>query len=262
MGRRSTLRPSIEIFRAGCDMLQPGWSLRWAGCMHTTAPDRLRSFDFFAALSDAAFNALNRQCIRKTFGPTELIIGHQDDTHEVLFILDGHARVNIYSRDGRRVSFREISQGTIFGELSAIDGQPRSASVESVDMCSTAIMPQRVFMKALDDSPAFRIAVMRHITRLARKLTDRVFEFSTLAVRGRVYAELLRMAEPLQSETNTALISPTPTHEEIASRISTHREAVTLELARLEELGLISRTGRTLRITNLAGLRRLFEEQA
>ena len=107
----------IEIFRAGCDMLQPGWSLGWAGCMHTTAPDRLRSFDFFAALSDAAFNTLNRQCMRKTFGPTELIIGHQDDTHEVLFILDGHARVNIYSRDGRRVSFREISQGTIFGEF-------------------------------------------------------------------------------------------------------------------------------------------------
>ena len=103
---------------------------------------------------------------------------------------------------------------------------------------------------------------MRHITELARKLSDRVFEFSTLAVRGRLYAELLRMAEPIQSKTNAALISPTPTHEEIASRISTHREAVTLELARLEELGLISRTGRTLRVTNLAGLRRLSSEQA
>ena len=101
---------------------------------------------------------------------------------------------------------------------------------------------------------------MRHITELARKLSDRVFEFSTLAVRGRLYAELLRIAEPIQSQTNAALISPTPTHEEIASRISTHREAITLELARLEELGLVARTGRTLRITNLAGLRKLAGE--
>jgi CRP/FNR family transcriptional regulator, cyclic AMP receptor protein len=230
--------------------------------MSRTASDRLRKFDFFAALSDAAFDTLNRQCSRKTFGPREVIIGHQDDTHEVLFILDGRARVNIYSRVGQRVSFREISQGAIFGELSAIDGQPRSTSVESVDTCSTAIMPQRVFMQALEDHQAFRIAVLRHITQLARKLTDRVFEFSTLAVRGRVYAELLRIAEPLQSGDNEALVSPAPTHEEIASRISTHREAVTLELARLEELGLISRTGRTLRIINMAGLRRLSGEQA
>jgi len=225
------------------------------------APDTLRKFDFFAALTDSAFDALNRQCRRETFGPRKLIIGHQDDTHEVLFILDGRARVSIYSQDGQRVSFREISQGAIFGELSAIDGRPRSASVESVGVCSTAIMPHRVFMQALDDHRAFRLAVMRHITQLARKLTDRVFEFSTLAIRGRVYAELLRIAEPIQSETNAAVISLTPTHEEIASRISTHREAVTLELARLEELGLISRTGRTLRITNLAGLRRLAGEQ-
>ena len=62
------------------------------------------------------------------------------------------------------------------------------------------------------------------------------------------------------SETNAALISPTPTHEEIASRISTHREAITLELARLEELGLIAKSGRTLRITNLSALRTLAGE--
>ena len=229
--------------------------------MGTTTPDSLRKLEFFAALSDAAFDALSRQCVGKTFGPREIIIGHQDDTREVLFVLDGRARVCVYSREGKRVSFREIVPGAIFGELSAIDGQPRSASVESVDMCSTAIMPHRVFMQALDDHPAFRMAVMRHITELARKLSDRVFEFSTLAVRGRLYAELLRMAEPIQSKTNAALISSTPTHEEIASRISTHREAVTVELARLEELGLVARTGRTLRITNLAGLRRLAGEQ-
>ena len=46
-----------------------------------------------------------------------------------------------------------------------------------------------------------------------------MFEFSTLAVRGRIYAELLRTAQPIRSETNAAIVSPVPTHEEIASRI-------------------------------------------
>jgi CRP/FNR family transcriptional regulator, cyclic AMP receptor protein len=228
--------------------------------MGTATPDSLRKLDFFESLSDTAFEELSRRCLRKTFGPREIIIGHRDDTHDVLFLLDGRARVCIYSREGKRVSFREISPGGIFGELSAIDGQPRSASVESVGVCSTAIMPNRIFMQALDDHRAFRMAVMRHITELTRKLSDRVFEFSTLAVRARLYAELLRIADSTQPNANSALIFPTPTHEEIASRISTHREAVTLELARLEELGLVARTGRTLVITNLAGLRKLAGE--
>ncbi|MDF2766026.1 MAG: Crp-like helix-turn-helix domain, partial [Rhodospirillales bacterium] len=47
---------------------------------------------------------------------------------------------------------------------------------------------------------------------------------------------------------------------EIASRISTHREAVTRELGRLEHEGILAKEGRTLRIRDVARLRRLVEE--
>ena len=52
----------------------------------------------------------------------------------------------------------------------------------------------------------------------------------------------------MPGEATKPVISPPPTHEEIASRISTHREAVTRELARLEEMGLIAKESRVLRI--------------
>ena len=121
-------------------------------------------------------------------------------------------------------------------------------------------MPRRVFIKALSDYPEFGLAVMRHVTQLVRKLTDRVFEFSTLVVRGRVQVELLRMIEDLPKTRNELILSPAPTHEEIASRVSTHREAVTRELAWLEAQGVIEKTGRTLKITNLDRLRNLAGE--
>ncbi len=74
-----------------------------------------------------------------------------------------------------------------------------------------------------------------------------------MAVRNRVHAELLRMATP------NGDISPTPTHEDFASRISTHREAVTRELSRLEELGLLVRQGRAIRVKDMGVLRRLVD---
>ena len=67
-----------------------------------------------------------------------------------------------------------------------------------------------------------------------RSLTTRVYElFSTLAVNNRIQAELLRLASFTCQGGNSARIAPAPTHVEIASRVSSHREAVTRELNRL-----------------------------
>ncbi len=222
--------------------------------------DTLRAFAPFARLDDAALRKLSDACTRRSYAPRELIIGHQDDSHDVLFLLEGRARVNIYSPDGQRVSLRDIAQGAIFGELSAIDGRTRSASVECIEACSVAIMPQRLFLKALAEYPEFNLAVLHHVTQLVRKLTERVFEFSTLVVRGRVQAELLRLVEALPQGARDVVLAPAPTHEEIASRISTHREAVTRELAWLEAQGVVAKAGRTLRITDLQRLRNLARE--
>jgi CRP-like cAMP-binding protein len=103
-------------------------------------------------------------------------------------------------------------------------------------------------------------ATLRHLTTQVRALTERVFEFSTLAVRNRVHAELVRLARDHGG--NDAVIRPAPTHTEIASRISTHREAVTRELNRLEDLGLIVREGRSLRVQDLERLQAMVEDVA
>lgn len=227
--------------------------------MSDPLPDALRAMGFFAGVADPVFEALGRQCTYRHFAPREVIIGHEDESGDVLFLLSGLARVNIYSSAGLRVSFRDIREGAIFGELSAIDGHVRSASVECMQACQVAIMPRKVFLKALAEHPAFMLAVMTHLSKQVRALTARVFEFSTLAVRNRVQAELLRIAEKGPKE-NEAVITPAPTHEEIASRISTHREAVTRELSWLEDRGLIERHGRKLHISDLARLRRLVEQ--
>jgi CRP-like cAMP-binding protein len=122
------------------------------------------------------------------------------------------------------------------------------------------VMPQTVFHDVLQSHPAVLFAALRHLTTQIRALTERVFEFSTLAVRNRVHAELVRLARDHGG--SEALIRPAPTHSEIASRISTHREAVTRELSRLEGLGIIAREGRTLRVKDLARLEAMVEDFA
>ena len=102
-------------------------------------------------------------------------------------------------------------------------------------------MSAEVFWEILKSYPEASATLVRQLTSSVRALTERVFEFSALAVRNRIHAELLRLARDHMTGENIAVIRPTPTHAEIASRISTTREAVTRELNQLSRDGLVER---------------------
>ena len=226
--------------------------------MSTDRIAMLKQSGFFAGLSSEDLTALSARCHWRTTKKGELIIGHRDQSHDVLFLLSGLVRVNVYSLSGRQISFRDIHPGDVFGELSAIDGKPRSASVESLTTSTLMVMPQTVFLDLLWAHPPVMMETLRRLTALVRSLTNRIVEISTLAVRNRVQAELVRLAKDHGGP--DAVVDPAPTHAEIASRISTHREAVTRELRRLENLGVIAREGRTLRVADLPRLTEMVED--
>jgi CRP/FNR family transcriptional regulator, cyclic AMP receptor protein len=223
--------------------------------------EALRRVGFLSEVGDPALKTLAAECRFAEYGAGQLIIGHLDTSCDVLFLLDGQARVSVYSAQGKQVSFRDIRPGGIFGEMAAIDGAPRSASIEAISDCTVAVLPQAAFIAALTHYPPLTLAVLRHFSGQVRVLTARVFEFSTLAVRSRVHSELIRLAETISPGRNDVVLAPAPTHQDIATRISTHREAVTREIKHLERLGIVQRQGRKLKIRDLALLRSLLSEE-
>lgn len=90
-----------------------------------------------------------------------------------------------------------------------------------------------------------------------RRMTERVFEVSALAVRERVRRELLRLAADGTRFGASVVIRPAPTHYEIAARIGSHREAVTREFNRLEEERLLEVRRRQIRIVDIEKLERV-----
>jgi CRP/FNR family transcriptional regulator, cyclic AMP receptor protein len=79
-----------------------------------------------------------------------------------------------------------------------------------------------------------------------------------MSVTSRLHAELLRLARSNGEATAAGIkLRVTPTHAEFAARISTHREAVTRELSRLQKLGMLAKEDRALVVTDVEGLREL-----
>jgi len=221
--------------------------------------DALAAVEIFRDLDRAGLAAIAHKCAWRTYEAGQQIVAHLDDTHDVCFIVAGRVRVNIYSPDGRDVTFRDIGRGEIFGELAAIDGAPRSANVVALVDTTIASLRAKEFWQVLRDHPTVAAATLRRLVRLVRSLSERVYEFSTLAVRNRIHAELLRLCRDHMITANQATIDSAPTHAEIASRISTHREAVSRELSDLVRAGMIVRQGQALLIKDVARLARLVE---
>ena len=88
----------------------------------------------------------------------------------------------------------------------------------------------------------------------------RVYELSTLQVSVRIQAELLREANLASQNGKSARIVPAPTHADIANRISTNREAVTREINRLVEIGIIERRTDSLWVGDIERLAQMIHE--
>jgi CRP-like cAMP-binding protein len=211
----------------------------------------LESVAIFRGLSSPALERIKRRCSCRRYEPRESIVDHLATSDEVFFLLAGSARVTVRSTDGKVVNFRELSPGGMFGEYAAIDGRSRSANVEARTSCLVVSMPADAFRELLDAEPKVTKILLKHFVSEIRELTTRVFEFSTLAVRYRIQAEVLRLAQLSPCKGKIAHIVPAPTHAEIASRTSTHREAVTRELNRLAKMGILEQRNRELWITNV-----------
>ncbi len=226
--------------------------------MSDDAVQSLRQIRVLQGASEEGLRWLAEVSRWQDWQPGGWLLGHGDQSRDVYLVTAGRARVVIYSPDGDAVVFQDLRAGSTFGELSALDGGQRSASIEAIEACTTASLTASQFETLLGREPSVAIATMRQMVADIRRLSERIHEFSTLIVQHRVRAELLRLSgHDGQPQGDGVLLTPSPSLSDIAGRISSHREAVSRELSRLAGLGVLRREGSDLRILDIGRLEEL-----
>ncbi len=221
----------------------------------------LSGIPLLRSLDQAARQSLAQRCRWQRFGAHDEIIGRESDSRDVYFIISGRVRVVNHSLSGREIAFHEMPAGDYFGELAAIDGRPRSATVVALTESLLASVSPDTFINLLHDHPEMAIEVLRELAQFVRISTDRIMELSTLGAHNRVHSEILRVGRALASDGgNDARISPIPVHADIASRVSTTRETVARVLSDLAKQGLVRREKNALVVTDLDQLETLVND--
>jgi CRP-like cAMP-binding protein len=231
------------------------------GTLPTTAEAsrRLGDFTLLAGLNDADKRTVEQRCHKRIYARNETILDKGSQNREVFFVLRGSVSVITFSPAGREVTLAAVKAGDFFGELAAIDGQPRSASVTAIEKSEIAIMPPELFLELLRDHSAVSFQLLSRLAYLVRASGLRILELSTLQAAQRVYAELLRMAQPDAAVPNLWVVRPLPPMHEIASMTSTTRETVNRAISQLYPGGLLKRKGRNLYIMDRGKLQEIVQ---
>jgi CRP/FNR family transcriptional regulator, cyclic AMP receptor protein len=170
-----------------------------------------------------------------------MIVTADEPGPTVFFLLRGEAKVAVTGNDGKEFLITLLEEGELFGELSVLTGEERSANVSALTDCTLASIGREDFLALLDQIPALSRSLLKILAFRLRSSSNKLGELALLDVTERVKNTLHSLAVV---EGEKRLVSRRPTHQMLAAMVGTSREMVTRALSLLEETGEIRSEGR------------------
>jgi CRP/FNR family transcriptional regulator, cyclic AMP receptor protein len=137
-------------------------------------PGHLQAVPWFAACTEDQLAEMARVAERLQIQADEVILREGRLGRELFVILEGTATV---TRAGRVVNI--LHAGDYFGELAAIEAEPRSATVQATTDLDVLIVGPREF-EAMMEIPGFRNQLLAGMSRRIREADDRLAAYEEL----------------------------------------------------------------------------------
>jgi CRP/FNR family transcriptional regulator, cyclic AMP receptor protein len=199
---------------------------------------RLSRVPLFAGVPMEALRELGAKARWFTLATDEMVVDTGDEGQEVFFVLEGVVRVVLRSACGDELILGELGPGEFFGELAAIDGVQRSASVTAVVRASLCQIPGESFMKIVLGTQPVGRRLLQLLAAKLRAKDERFLEATSLPTHKRVLAELLRLSR--NALNGDRVVSPPLPQQILAARLGLRRETISREIAKLVRAGQIS----------------------
>jgi CRP/FNR family cyclic AMP-dependent transcriptional regulator len=201
--------------------------------------------------SENILDALPSELTRGLFAQGRLLSVNADQT---LFLAgdegdgcyrveDGLLKASVAAPNGGERILAILGPGSVVGELSMIDGAPRSASVTALRDSKLCYVSQADFDTIGRASPELYRHVMKVLARRLRDTNSALAASSFLSVKGRVARALLSLAEAFGKDVGSGriLIRQKVNQSDLAAMAGIARENVSRVLKDWTEHGMVSR---------------------
>ena len=209
----------------------------------------LRKVPLFDGLKDEDLEAITRVTITRSYDKDQVIILAEEEGDALFIISKGQVKVSIVSEDGREVILSLLGEGSVFGELSLLDGKPRSANVVATEDMELYMVRRSDFLQLVYKVPQIAVGLLAELAARLRKTDRKIEGLALLDVTSRISETLLQLADEQGDPSGDGVVLRSrPTHQQLANISGTTRETVSRVLKRLESQGYITCEGRSITI--------------
>ena len=199
--------------------------------------DLIRRVPMFSKLSSEQAEFLSAGVVKHRFKKGERIVEQNQKSDALFIILSGRARVLMTDAKGREVILATLQTGDYIGEMSLIDNEAHSATVETEIQIDALELGRADFMRSLNESSSMAFAVMGGLVQRLRRADDKIGSLVLMSVYDRV-ADVLRKAAKA-SPNDDMIIHEKISRQDVAKMVGASREMVSRVMKDFEEQGFV-----------------------
>jgi CRP-like cAMP-binding protein len=207
--------------------------------------DLLRNIPIFHGLSAEELEDLARRLVPRSITRDHCILAEQEPGDSLFLIAGGKVKVSLIGESGREVILSVLGPGEFFGEMSILDGEPRSARVTAQTNVQLYQLSRDALVDYLHRSRTAALNILSAMSRRLRRADEIIGNLALLDTYGRVAHVLLDLArcEGIRRD-DGILIGHRPTQQDLAAMVGTSRETVSRALNQFVRNGYIAMSGR------------------
>jgi CRP-like cAMP-binding protein len=203
----------------------------------------------FAGLDERELARLASIARSKTLPVGEALFDQGDESDGLYFVVTGLIRIYLTASDGREATISILEDGEVIGEISLLDGLPRSAGAAALTDSTLIFIPREPFLALLDSSPGIARQIILTLCERLRAANSQVDQAIFHDLRHRLLV-LLRQLAVLHGkvEREVAIVDLDLTQGTLAQMLGASREAVNKQLRALAKEGRIVVNGTNIEV--------------
>ncbi len=218
----------------------------------------LQNIPLLNSLPSELLQQIGGSMLFKKAGKGDYILHKGSNGDHLLFLLAGRLRVVDLTEDGREIGLSFLEPGDYFGELSIIDGQPRSASVIATENALIGLLPAPQARALIYSNPLVAERVLARLALKIRSASDYRAILGLPTAFQRIFALLMQFMRVAPGGLH--VIDDLPTQQEISLMSNTSRETVSRAINLLIREGIVEKDLRRLIVRKPAMLKKKIEE--
>ena len=199
-----------------------------------------RKVPLFSELTDSELDSIVALASTTQVAKKSIVVQEGELGNALYVILKGSVKISYYAPDGREVVLSLLQEGSIFGEMSLLDKQPRSATVSTLEESKLAQLRQKDFERLLLNQPQITLKLLTEVVSRLRRTSMVLERISTMDVPHRLYDYIQDYCKRFGKEDADGFSSvKLPTHQLIADQLSTSRETISRAISALKKEEII-----------------------